>query len=301
MTINPETQSTIKFHIKAFVTAVMRSSADEEPPLTNCNSETARKIINIHQKEITREREQLSAIHNLWPAGLKFINKCNEFIISQEEFFDNLSRWGDFLRKNRPITSNNHKAMEENQKFLLKNRELAKRVDDRLIAANEILKIETGLDFGGDDNADIDTSPETLLKTKQYLDKVTKIINEYDKSLSEFHEFYNKSNSSPKLLQDEKWLSIGSLMIVYFWGVSRGIIPGQITPADIEAYIPGCQDVNGGLLNLQNLSQQLSEAFSYFSEGKVLVGVEKVAGILKEIIIVRKSLSSEIEKIISKL
>jgi hypothetical protein len=74
-----------------------------------------------------------------------------------------------------------------------------------------------------------------------------------------------------------------------------------MTPADIEAYIPCCQDVYRGLLNLQNLSQQFSEAFSYFSEGKVLVGVEKVAGILKEILIVRKSLSSEIEKTKSKL
>jgi len=96
-------------------------------------------------RQISLEKEQSSTIKELWPDGHEFTKIFNEFITAQEEFVDNAMRWGDFIRTR--LDTNNKKSMEENQKFLLKNRVLASRFDSLLKIAIDVLRKETGLNM----------------------------------------------------------------------------------------------------------------------------------------------------------
>jgi hypothetical protein len=143
MTIDPKTLKVLELHVTSF----LKSLADQpnQDVFILCDLENAKKIFNGWLREIANEKEQLSSIRELCPDGLLFINKLDESIILQKEYYNNLARWREFLKTR--LDTSNRKSMEENRKFILKNRELASRITSLLYAANELLKNETGLDI----------------------------------------------------------------------------------------------------------------------------------------------------------
>jgi len=147
MTMDPKTLKALELQIITFINSYKRFDEiiDGKNIIFNKDFEVPMTIMGTWRQQINQEQKQLSVIRELMPDGFQFIHKLEEFVIAQEQFLDNSIKWSVFYNK----TSNNisREVLEVNKRRSLKNRELGHQIDTLLIAAQELLYKETGLDI----------------------------------------------------------------------------------------------------------------------------------------------------------
>ena len=147
MIIDSQTQIALKLHIISMrqVTEQYAPEEQERTDIINSDSTTAMKVFTARHQLIAHLKDQLSAIRELCPGGLKFIDILSEWINAWEEINDHLEAMRNF-RQTRLDTSNKD-SMEKAREMILRNRVNASRYSSLGKDLKEMLLSETGLDI----------------------------------------------------------------------------------------------------------------------------------------------------------